>query len=99
MIKRIEVCYEVKGLFQTFIMRDSIDNPKAEDIKKALTFIKKDSESVGHFITEEYDLSVYWDSVGNHEAGIATVRKLQGYSQDFPIEMKWSKVRKEVKNL
>lgn len=99
MIKQIEVCYEVKGLFQTFIMRDSIENPSEDDIKKALAFIKRDWNSVGHFITDEYDLSVYWNSISDNVNGIATIRKLQGYSQDSPIEMKWSKVRKEVINL
>ena len=99
MIKQIEVCYEVKGLFQTFIMRDSIDNPNEDDIKKALAFIKRDWNSVGHFVTDEYDLSIYWNSLADYEAGIATTKKLYRNAQDTPIEMKWSKVRKEVINL
>lgn len=99
MIKQIEVCYEVKGLFETFSVRDSIDNPTENDIKKALAYIKKDSEAVGHFYTDEFDLSVYWNTLADYEAGIATTKKLYRNAQDFAIEMKWSKVRKEVKNL
>lgn len=99
MIKQIEVCYEVKGLFETFSVRDSIDNPTENDIKKALAYIKKDSEAVGHFYTDEFDLSVYWNSLADYETGIATTKKLYRNAQDAPIEMKWNKFRKEVKIL